>query len=85
MTKLLMDDKAFTKLVWTTKDVFTKIDKFSFLVGFMVLDAEEDPKKPLILGRTFIKTTRKFVDNEKGQAKLSSKDHEVCFHMIDIT
>lgn len=51
----------------------------------MVLDVKEDPKMPLILGRTFMNTIRMVVDIDEGQVKVRIKDYEVCFRVIDIT
>lgn len=42
-----------------------KLEKFSFDVDFMGMDIEEDPKIPLILGRSFMKTATMLVDIEK--------------------
>ena len=35
------------------KDVLVKVDKFIFLIDFIVLDMEEDKKIPIILKRPF--------------------------------
>lgn len=51
----------------------------------MVLDIEEDPKIPLIFGRTFMNSAIKVVDFDKGQVKVGIKYHDVCFYMIGIT
>lgn len=50
-----MDGKTSTNLVGIIKDIMIKLDKLSFLVNFMVIAIEEDPKIPLILGRPFMK------------------------------
>lgn len=85
MTTLQMGDKASRKPIGILKDVMIKIYKFSFPVDFMLLDVEEDPKIPLILGRPFMKIIKMQVDIEKGQMKVKAKDHEICFNMIRIT
>jgi len=35
-----------------------KVDKFYFLVDFVIMDIEEDVEVPLILGRPFMKTAK---------------------------
>lgn len=47
-----------------------KIEKFSFPVDFMVLDVDENPKIPFILGIPFIKSARMMVDTDKGHVKV---------------
>ncbi|KAG8491021.1 hypothetical protein CXB51_014153 [Gossypium anomalum] len=44
------------------EDVLVKIDKFIFLVDFIILDIEEDSNTPLILGRPFLETARTIID-----------------------
>ena len=39
-------------------NVLVKIDKFIFLVDFVILDMDEDVEVPLILGQPFLATTR---------------------------
>ncbi|KAG8496918.1 hypothetical protein CXB51_008149 [Gossypium anomalum] len=43
------------------EDVLVKIDKFIFLVDFVVLDIEEDSNTPLILGRPFLATAKRLL------------------------
>ncbi|GJX29422.1 transposon ty3-I gag-pol polyprotein [Tanacetum coccineum] len=44
------------------ENVIVKIDKFIFLVDFVVLDMEEDHKIPIILGRLFLATSHAMID-----------------------
>ena len=39
-----------------------KVDRFIFLVDFIVLDIEEDKEMPIILGRPFLDTGRALTD-----------------------
>lgn len=39
-----------------SKNVLVKIDKFVFLVDFIVLDMEENAEVPILLGRSFLAT-----------------------------
>lgn len=49
------------------KDVFIKVDKFIFLVDFIVLDMEEDEKMPLILGRLFLAIEKTHINAHEGK------------------
>ncbi|GKE58751.1 hypothetical protein Tco_1497936, partial [Tanacetum coccineum] len=44
------------------ENVIVKIDRFVFLVDFVVLDMKEDHKIPIILGRPFLATAHAMVD-----------------------
>nr|GEV12123.1 reverse transcriptase domain-containing protein [Tanacetum cinerariifolium] len=44
------------------RDVFVPIDKFTFPVDFVIVDYENDPRVPLILGRPFLRTARALID-----------------------
>ena len=49
-----MEDRSLTYPRGVIEDVLVKVDKFIFLVDFVVLDMEEDREIPLILGRPFL-------------------------------
>ena len=53
---LLMADRFLTYPQGIIADVLFKVDKFIFLIDFVVLDMEEDNGAPLILGRPFLAT-----------------------------
>ncbi|KAL0444740.1 UNVERIFIED_CONTAM: hypothetical protein Slati_2196700 [Sesamum latifolium] len=46
-------------------DVLIKVGKFIIPVDFIVLDMEEDKNMPLILGRSFLATSRALIDVQK--------------------
>nr|GFB03649.1 reverse transcriptase domain-containing protein [Tanacetum cinerariifolium] len=48
--------------VGVAKDVFVKVGTFHFLADFIVVDFDADPRVPLILGRSFLKTGRALID-----------------------
>lgn len=57
-----MADRPDTYPRWIVENVLVKVDKFSFLADFVVLDMEEDKNVPLILGRPFLATRAAMVD-----------------------
>nr|GEW05704.1 reverse transcriptase domain-containing protein [Tanacetum cinerariifolium] len=55
---LELADRSITHPKGVVEDVFVKVGKFHFLTDFIVLDFEADPRAPLILGRSFLRTGR---------------------------
>nr|GEW57619.1 DNA-directed DNA polymerase [Tanacetum cinerariifolium] len=51
-------DRSITRPKGVTEDVFVKVGKFHFPTDFMVVDFDADPRVPLILGRSFLRTGR---------------------------
>ena len=54
---LQMADRSLTFLKAIIEDVLVKVDRFFFLVDFVVLDMEEDREARVILGRPFLATS----------------------------
>nr|GEU84641.1 hypothetical protein [Tanacetum cinerariifolium] len=54
--------ESITRLKGVTEDIFVKVGKFYFPTDFVVVDFEADPKVPLILGRSFLRTGRALID-----------------------
>ncbi|GJR90162.1 reverse transcriptase domain-containing protein [Tanacetum coccineum] len=44
------------------EDIFVKVGKLHFPTDFVVVDFEADPRVPLILGRSFLRTGRALID-----------------------
>nr|GEW00991.1 reverse transcriptase domain-containing protein [Tanacetum cinerariifolium] len=53
---LELADRSITRPKGVVEDVFVKVWKFHFPTDFVVVDFEVDPRVPLILGRTFLRT-----------------------------
>ena len=56
-----------------------KVDKLLFPDDFIVLDMEEDPKIPIILGRPFLNTSCAIVDMWESTLTLRVGDDSVTF------
>ncbi|GJX07438.1 reverse transcriptase domain-containing protein [Tanacetum coccineum] len=63
-------DRSITQPIGIAKDVYVKVGKFHFLADFVVVDFDADPRVPLILGRSFLKIGRAFIDVYKGELTL---------------
>nr|GEU46594.1 hypothetical protein [Tanacetum cinerariifolium] len=59
---LELEDRSITRPKGVVEDVFVKVGKFHFPTEFMVVDFEADPRVPLILGRSFLRTGRALID-----------------------
>ncbi|XP_075098799.1 uncharacterized protein LOC142175718 [Nicotiana tabacum] len=63
------------------EDILVRLDKFVFLVDFIVVDMEENKEVPLILGRPFLCTGRAILDIYEGQLMLRVGNKKVVFQM----
>ena len=65
------------------EDVLVKVDKFLFPVDFMVMDMDEDNEVPLILGKTFMKTSKMMIDVDDGKLTVRVQGDEVQFNVFE--
>nr|GEX99604.1 DNA-directed DNA polymerase [Tanacetum cinerariifolium] len=59
---LKLADRRISRPIGVAKDIYVKVGKFHFLADFVVVDFDADPRVPLILRRTFLKTGRALID-----------------------
>ncbi|XP_073133694.1 uncharacterized protein [Henckelia pumila] len=65
------------------EDVLVKVDKFIFLIDFVVIDMEEDLDMPLILGRPFLATGKSLIDVQKGELHLRVGEEKISFDVFN--
>ncbi|GKE53775.1 reverse transcriptase domain-containing protein, partial [Tanacetum coccineum] len=70
---------SITRPKGLAEDVFIKVRKFHFPTDFVVVDFEADPRVPLILGRSFLRTIRALIDVYEGELILRDKDERLIF------
>nr|GFC53736.1 reverse transcriptase domain-containing protein [Tanacetum cinerariifolium] len=63
---LELADRSISRSVGVAEDVFVKVGTFHFPADFIVVDFDADPRVPLILERSFLKTERALIDVFKG-------------------
>ncbi|GJT98757.1 reverse transcriptase domain-containing protein [Tanacetum coccineum] len=63
-------DRSISQPIGIAKDVDVKVGKFQFPADFIVIDFDADPRVPLILGRSFLKTGRALIDVYEGELTL---------------
>nr|GEV15973.1 reverse transcriptase domain-containing protein [Tanacetum cinerariifolium] len=67
--------------VGVAEDVFVKVGTFHFPADFVVVDFDADPRVPLILGRSFLKTGRALIDVFKGKLTLRVGKEAITFNL----
>nr|GEW74570.1 reverse transcriptase domain-containing protein [Tanacetum cinerariifolium] len=67
---LELADRSISQPIGVAEDVYVKVGKFHFPADFVVVDFDADPRVPLILGRSFLKTGRALIDVFKGELTL---------------
>ncbi|GJZ18598.1 reverse transcriptase domain-containing protein [Tanacetum coccineum] len=76
-------DRSITHPKGLAEDVYVKVGKFHFPTDFVVVDFEADPRVPLILGRSFLRTGRALID-VYGEEITLRVDNEASVNRIDI-
>ncbi|GKF10101.1 reverse transcriptase domain-containing protein [Tanacetum coccineum] len=78
---LELSDRSITEPISIAKDVRLMVGKFQFPVDFVVVDFEPDPRVPLILGRSFLKTSRALIDVYEGEITLHVGKEAITFNL----
>ncbi|GKB42534.1 reverse transcriptase domain-containing protein [Tanacetum coccineum] len=78
---LELADRSITRPKGVAEDVFVKVGKFHFPTDFVVVDFDADPRVPLILGRSFLRTGRALIDVYEGELILRDGDEQLIFHV----
>nr|GEY63213.1 hypothetical protein [Tanacetum cinerariifolium] len=78
---LELTDRSISHLVGVVEDVYVKVGKFHFSADFVVVDFDFDPRVPLILGRSFLKTGRALIDVFKGELTLHVGKEAITFNL----
>ncbi|GKD41938.1 reverse transcriptase domain-containing protein, partial [Tanacetum coccineum] len=78
---LKLADSSITQPIGIAEDVYLKVGKFKFLANFVVVDFDGDPRVPLILERSFLKTGRALIDVHKGELTLRVGKEDITFNL----
>nr|GEU96317.1 reverse transcriptase domain-containing protein [Tanacetum cinerariifolium] len=82
---LELADGSITHPKGVAEDVFVKVGKFHFSTDFVVVDFEADPRVPLILGRSFLRTGRALIDVYGEEITLRVNAEAVTFNLNQTT
>nr|GEV84874.1 hypothetical protein [Tanacetum cinerariifolium] len=80
-TTLELADRSITCQKGVAEDVFVKVEKFHIPTDFVVVDFKADPRVPLILGRSFLRTGRALIDVYGEEITLKVNDESVTFNL----
>ncbi|GKA58622.1 reverse transcriptase domain-containing protein [Tanacetum coccineum] len=78
---LELADRSISQPIGIAEDVYVKVGKFQFPTDFVVVDFDADPRVPLILGRSFLKTGRALIDVYEGELTLRVGKEAVTFNL----
>ncbi|GJS03549.1 reverse transcriptase domain-containing protein [Tanacetum coccineum] len=82
---LELADRSITHAKGLAEDVYVKVGKFYFPTDFVVVDFEADPRVPLILGRSFLRTSRALIDVYGEEITLRVDNEAVTFNLDQTT
>ncbi|GJX49400.1 reverse transcriptase domain-containing protein [Tanacetum coccineum] len=78
---LELADRSITQPIGIAEDVYLKVGKFKFPADFVVVDFDADPRVPLILERSFLKTGHTLIDVYEGELTLRVGKEAVTFNL----
>nr|GEX48820.1 reverse transcriptase domain-containing protein [Tanacetum cinerariifolium] len=79
---LISSRRSFNFLtVGVAEDVIVKVGTFHFPTDFVVVDFDADPRVPLILERSFLKTGRALIDAFEGELTLHVGKEAITFNL----
>nr|GEU60699.1 reverse transcriptase domain-containing protein [Tanacetum cinerariifolium] len=85
LADLELADRLISRPVRVAEDVYVKVGSFHFLADFVVIDFDADPRVPLILERSFLKTERALIDVFKGELTLRVGKEAITFNLDQIS
>nr|GEU31519.1 DNA-directed DNA polymerase [Tanacetum cinerariifolium] len=78
---LELADRLISRPVGVAEDIFVKVGTFHFPADFVVIDFDADPRVPLILERSFLKTRRALIDVYEGELTLRVGNKAITFNL----
>nr|GEZ76554.1 reverse transcriptase domain-containing protein [Tanacetum cinerariifolium] len=78
---LELADRLISHPVGVVDDVYVKVGSFHFPSDFVVVDFDADPRVPLILERSFLKTERALIDVFEGELTLRVGKEAITFNL----
>nr|GFC02779.1 reverse transcriptase domain-containing protein [Tanacetum cinerariifolium] len=78
---LELADRSITSLIGIAEDVYVKVGSFHFSADFVVVDFDADPRVPLILERSFLKTGKALIDVFEDELTLCVGKEAITFNL----
>nr|GEY11857.1 reverse transcriptase domain-containing protein [Tanacetum cinerariifolium] len=80
-SRFYITDRLISRPIGVAEDVFVKVGTFHFPADFVVGDFDADPRAPLILERSFLKTGRALIDVFEGELTLRLGKEAITFNL----
>ncbi|GKE35050.1 reverse transcriptase domain-containing protein, partial [Tanacetum coccineum] len=77
---LELANRSVTHPMGIAEDVVVRVDGFTFLADFVVVNFEPDPRVPIILGRPFLRTAKALIDLYEEKLTLRVGSNELVFY-----
>ncbi|GJU11906.1 reverse transcriptase domain-containing protein [Tanacetum coccineum] len=77
---LELANRSVTHPMGIAEDVVVRVDGFTFLADFVVVNFEPDPKVPIILGRPFLRTAKALIDLYEEKLTLRVGKEELVYY-----
>ncbi|GJU88481.1 reverse transcriptase domain-containing protein [Tanacetum coccineum] len=81
-TRMILElaNRSVTHPMGIAEDVVVRVDGFTFLADFVVVNFEPDPRVPIILGRPFLRTAKALIDLYEEKLTLRVGSDELVFY-----
>ncbi|GKE07301.1 reverse transcriptase domain-containing protein [Tanacetum coccineum] len=82
LTRMTLElaNRSVTHPMSIAKDVVVRVDGFTFLADFVVVNFKPDPRVPIILGRPFLRTAKALIDLYEEKLTLRVGSDELVFY-----
>ncbi|GJX24774.1 reverse transcriptase domain-containing protein [Tanacetum coccineum] len=77
---LELANRLITRPMGIAEDVVVRVDGFTFLADFVVVNFEPDPRVPIILGRPFLRTAKALIDLYEETLTLRVGKEELVYY-----
>ncbi|GJU66480.1 reverse transcriptase domain-containing protein [Tanacetum coccineum] len=77
---LELANRSITHPMGIAEDVIVRVDGFTFLADFVVVNFKPDPKVPIILGRPFLRTAKALIDLYEEKLTLRVGKEELVYY-----
>ncbi|GJZ37515.1 reverse transcriptase domain-containing protein [Tanacetum coccineum] len=77
---LELANRLITHPMGIAEDVVVRVDGFTFLADFVVVNFEPDPRVPIILGRPFLRTAKALIDLYEETLTLRVGKEELVYY-----
>ncbi|GJX19446.1 reverse transcriptase domain-containing protein [Tanacetum coccineum] len=81
---LELANRSITHPMGIAEDVVVRVDGFTFLADFVVVNFEPDPRVPIILGRPFLRTAKALIDLYEEKLTLRVGKDELTIRLVAI-